>query len=138
MAGIGTIEHDGVVQRSDNKSVTITISSASACSGCRAENSCSLSQKEEKIVVVQGYYNVGPGDRVKVLMKKTMGYSALFYGYISPLILVIMMLVILSSLKVPEIAAGAGSIGILLPYYLILFLFRKQISKKFTFTIKPV
>jgi sigma-E factor negative regulatory protein RseC len=136
MASEGTIEHDGIVQRSDTKSVTVKISSASACSGCHAGNSCTLSQTEEKIIDVPGYYNVSPGDTVTVLMKKTMGYSAVFLGYLFPLVLVVIMLIILTSLKLPEFVAGAASVSVLIPYYLILFLFRKQISKKFTFTIK--
>jgi sigma-E factor negative regulatory protein RseC len=136
MVSTGIIEHDGIVQRSDDKSVTVKISSASACSGCHAGNSCTLSRTEEKIVDIQGYYKVAPGDKVTVLMKKTIGYSAVILGYLSPLILVMIMLIILTSLQLPELIAGAISIGILIPYYLLLFLFRQQISKKFTFTIK--
>ncbi len=136
MTSSGTIEHDGIVQRSDNKSVTVKISSASACAGCHAENACTLSQTEEKIVEVPGYYKVEPGDKVTVLMKQAMGYSALFFGYLSPLILVVIALIVLTSLNVPEIWAGTGSIGMLIPYYLILYLFRKQLNKKYTFTIK--
>jgi len=136
MTATKNIEHDGTVQRSDNKSVTVKISSASACAGCHDGASCSISRTEEKIVQVAGYYNVNPGDRVTVLMKKTLGYSAVFLGYIMPLLLVIIMLIILTSLEVPELTAGAGSVGILIPYYLILFLFRNQVNKKFTFTIK--
>jgi len=138
MARNETIEHDGVVQKSGNESVTILISSASACSGCHAANSCTLSQAEEKIIEIHGNYRVERGDKVKVLMKKTMGYSALFIGYIAPLFLVVIMLIVLSSMNIPELAAGAGSLGILVPYYLILFLLKNKISKRFTFTIQPV
>ncbi len=136
MTNMETIEHDGIVQRTDNRSVTVKISSASACSGCHAGNSCTLSRIEEKIVDIPGYYNVAPGDQVTVLMKKSMGYSAVILGYLSPMILVVIMLVILTSLQLPELVAGAISIGILIPYYLVLFFFRQQVSRKFTFTIK--
>jgi len=132
----GTIDHKGIVQKTDNNSVTVCISAASACAGCHAEGSCTLSGKEEKIVEVSGNYNVKPGDNVTVLMKQSMGYVALFLGYILPLVAVIAILILLIYLKAPELVAGLVSIGILIPYYLILFSFRKRINNKFTFTLK--
>jgi sigma-E factor negative regulatory protein RseC len=132
----GSIEHEGIVKSSDNKSVTVSIISSSACSGCHAESFCSLSGKEEKVVEVAGSYNVSPGDIVKVLMKQSSGYKAVFLGYVLPLILVLLMLIILASLSVPELTAGLGSIAVLVPYYLLLFLFRDRIGRKFTFTLR--
>jgi Positive regulator of sigma E activity len=131
-----TIGHDGIVQKSDNNSVTVKILSESACSGCHAEGVCSLSGKEEKIVVVSGVYNVSPGDNVTVLMEQSTGYAAVILGYVLPVILVISVLIILASLSDSELTAGIGSIAMLIPYYFILWLFRRRISKKFTFTIK--
>jgi len=131
-----SISHEGIVQKSDDKSVTVSISASSACSGCQVEGSCSMSGKEEKIIEVSGKYNVQNGDKVTILMKKSMGYSALLLGYILPLISVIIMLIVLIGLKVSEVVAGPVSIAILIPYYTLLFLFRKQINKKFTFTLK--
>lgn len=130
------IEHDGIVQGSGNDSVTVRISSASACSGCHAEGSCTMSGKEEKIIDVTGSYNVSPGDKVTVLMQQSAGFTALLLGYIIPLVLVVTLLVILISASVNELTAGLCSIGILIPYYLTLRLFRDRIGKKFTFTIK--
>ena len=132
----GTINHEGVVQKVSNKSVTVSISSASACSGCHAEGSCSLSGKEEKIIEVSGRYNVKSGDTVTILMKQSMGYTAVFFGYILPLIPLLSVLIILISLNVTELVAGSAAFSILLPYYLIRYLFRKRINEKFTFTLK--
>lgn len=134
----GNIEHEGVVQKSDNSSVTVRILSAAACTGCYAEGSCSLSGVKEKMVEVQGSYNVSPGDNVTVLMNRSMGYTALFLGYILPLILLIFILIILISLSLPEAIAGLGSLGILGIYYLILYFLRDRIRNKFVFTIKTL
>jgi sigma-E factor negative regulatory protein RseC len=130
------IEHDGIVQESGNGSVTVRISSASACSGCHAEGSCTMSGQEEKIINVTGSYNVSPGDKVTVLLQQSAGFTALFLGYIIPLLLVVTLLIILISVSINELIAGLCSIGILIPYYFILWLFRNRIGKKFTFTIK--
>jgi sigma-E factor negative regulatory protein RseC len=131
-----SIEHDGIVQRSDNNSVTIKILSVSACAGCHAEGSCSLSGMEEKNVEIPGIFNLSPGDHVTVVMKKSAGYAAVMLGYVFPLILLILVLIILASSGVSELEAGLGAISVLIPYYFILWVFRKRISKKFTFTIK--
>jgi sigma-E factor negative regulatory protein RseC len=132
----GTIKHKGIVQKADDKNVIVSISSESACSGCNAEGSCKLSGNEEKIVEVAGSYKVKPGDTVTILMKQSMGYAALFLGYILPLISVIAILIILISSKVSELVAGLASIAILIPYYIILWFFRNRINEKFTFTLK--
>lgn len=132
----GTINYEGIVQKADDKSVIVSISAASACSGCHVEGSCTLSGKEEKIIEVSGSYNVKPGDTVTILMKQSMGYTALFLGYLLPLIAVVVCLIILISLNVPELTAGLISLAVLIPYYIILYFFRKRINEKFTFTLK--
>ena len=132
----GTINHEGIVQKADDKSVIVSISAASACSGCHAEGSCTLSGKEEKIIEVSGSYDVKPGDTVTILMKQSMGYAALFLGYLLPLFAVVAILIFLISMKVPELSAGLLSLAILIPYYIVLFFFRKRINEKFTFTLK--
>jgi len=132
----GTINHEGIVQKKDENTVLISISSESACSGCHAEGSCTVSGKEEKIIEVHGSYNVRPGDKVTIMMKQSMGYTALFLGYLLPGITVVAVLMILISMKVSELIAGVISLGILIPYYAILFFLRERIDKKFTFTLK--
>jgi len=132
-----TINHKGIVQKTDNKSVTVIISAETACSGCHAEGSCTLSGKEERIVEIAGHYNVNPGGTVTVLMKQSMGFTALALGYVIPLIIVILCLIVLISLSIPELAAGVISLTLLIPYYFILYLFRRRINDKFIFTLKP-
>lgn len=130
------INHEGIVQRKENNKVLVAIISASACSGCHAEGSCSMSGKEEKIIEVSGKYNVATGDHVTVLMKQSMGYAALILGYILPVIIVVAALITLNSLGIPELTSGLASLSILIPYYVILFFLRKTINKKFSFTLK--
>jgi sigma-E factor negative regulatory protein RseC len=132
----GSISHEGVVQNVDEKAAIVRITTTSACSGCHAGGSCTLSGKEEKIIEITGRYNVSPGDTVTVLMKQSMGYAALLLGYLLPLVSVITILILLISLDLTELSAGLLSLTILIPYYSILYLFRKRINEKFTFTLK--
>ncbi len=132
----GIINHEGIVQRNEGNAVKISISSASACSGCHAEESCSLPGKEEKIIEVFGNYSVKPGDKVTILMERSMGYAAILLGYVLPFITLIAVLITMISLKLPELAAGLIAIAFLIPYYIILYFFRKRINAKFNFTLK--
>jgi len=131
-----TINHLAIVKNADDKGVTVEITAYSACSGCHAEGTCSLSGKEQKIIDISGRYNVKPGDTVTVLMKQSMGYTALFYGYLLPLVIILLSLVILISAQVSELVAGLTSIASVIPYFIILWFFRRQLNEKFTFTLK--
>lgn len=135
-SGSKTINHTGVVRKVGMDSVTVSISKASACSGCHTEGSCNLSGKEEKIVDIPGNYNLKTGDIVTVMMIKSIGYAALFIGYLLPLISVISTLAILISIGLPELTAGLASLAILIPYYFIIYVLRKRISTKFKFMLK--
>ena len=131
-----TIDHIGTVQKADNNSVIVCISAASACSACHAKGACILSDKKEKIIEVMGKYDVKPGDTVTILMKRSMGYAALFLAYLLPLITVIIVLSVLISINTPELLAGLTSLAILIPYYLVLLVFKNRINENFTFTLK--
>lgn len=133
-----TIEHSGIVISSDSKSVKVSITSATACSGCHAEGACSLSGSEKKLIEVKGNYKFNPGDSVMVGMEKSMGAKALFFGYIFPAIVVLMSLIIMIMTGVHEAISGLLSLLFLAVYYVIIYLFRKQIDRQFIFTIKTL
>jgi sigma-E factor negative regulatory protein RseC len=132
----GIIHHEGIVQENSGKSVLVTITPSTACSGCHAKGSCNVTGGEKKIISVDGSYDVKPGDSVVVQMKESMGYTALILGYILPFVSVMATLIILIAIGFSELTAGLISLAILLPYYMILFLFRKRVNEKFTFTLK--
>jgi positive regulator of sigma E activity len=132
----GTIQHDGTVKKVDGNSVLVSITSNSACSGCHAEGLCGISGKEEKIIDIRGRYNVSPGDSVTVIMKQSTGYKAVVLSYLIPLVIVITGLIVCNLLSLNELTAGLVSISFLVPWYLILYLFRNKINRSFTFTLK--
>jgi positive regulator of sigma E activity len=130
------IKHDGIVEEVGINSVVVRISSASACSGCHAENLCNISGKEDKLISVEGRFDVAKGDPITVLMQQSMGMKAVLLGYILPLFIMITSLVILVSISFSELTAGLVSIGILIPYFLILYLVRNKIDRSFIFALK--
>jgi positive regulator of sigma E activity len=131
-----TIRHEGTVKSVGIDSVLVSIASNCACSGCHAEGICGIAGKEEKIIDVQGSYHVSPGDPVTVLMRESMGFKAVVLSYVVPLFIVIAGLVIFSSLSLSEPASGGAALSLLVPYFIVLYIFRKKIDRSFTFTLK--
>ncbi len=132
----GTIQHDGTVRKVDDNSVIVSITSNSACSGCHAEGLCGISGNEEKIIDIRGRYNVSPGDAVIVMIEQSAGYKAVVLSYLVPLVIVIAGLIVCNLLSLNELSAGLISISLVVPWYLILYLFRNKINRSFTFKLK--
>jgi len=65
-----------------------------------------------------------------------MGTQAVIFGYFIPFVLLIFTLLLVENLTKDEGIAGVAAIGILLPYYVGLYLLRNFLKKKFSFTIE--
>jgi sigma-E factor negative regulatory protein RseC len=133
-----TIIHPGIVERIADGKIFVKILSTSACSTCHAKGVCSVSEVEEKIIEADhdpsGNYR--PGDQVIVKMKESLGHKAVLMGYVLPLVVLLLSIVVFLSLLHHEGLAALLSILMLIPYYLALFLFRKKLQKEFRFRIE--
>ena len=132
------ISHEGIVESAEKNSVMVLLSPGVSCSGCQASGSCNISGDDRKIIKVDGSYDFSQGEKVLVSMKRSQGYSALVLGYLIPLVLVVVSLIVLLLLSLNELYAGLISICLLIPYYLTLLLLRKSISRRFTFSLTAV
>ncbi|KAB2868410.1 MAG: SoxR reducing system RseC family protein, partial [Bacteroidales bacterium] len=118
--------------------IRVVITSQSACASCHAKGACSASDVSEKIVVVsKSNHNYFVGETVKVLLKQSLGYKALFLGYILPLIVLLIALFSYSAFM-SESKAGLLALATLLPYYAILYFFRNKIARQFNFDIEKI
>jgi sigma-E factor negative regulatory protein RseC len=78
---------------------------------------------EKELVIIEG--------------KKSIGYNAILWAFVIPLIILISILVIsLNNLKLSEIEVALSSIAALIPYYFILYLLRNKMANSFKFSIK--
>jgi len=131
------IEHTGVIQQTDNNQVTVSISSQSACAACHAKGHCSvLDQKEKTIDVTIPNHTYQVGEEVNILMVRSQGFKALFLGYILPFLILMLTLLSVTEITGSEGLAGLLALGVLLPYYFIIFLTRNQLKKSFSFVIQ--
>lgn len=136
MKTASVISHEATVKSIDSESVTVLLSPGVSCAGCKAEKGCGVAGSSTRIIKVAGTFDLHPGEKVEVSIKGSQGYMALFLGYLLPLILVVVTLIIFSSVKTDELISGLASISILIPYYIILWIFRRFVSRKFSFNIK--
>ncbi len=140
MKDTGYIEHKGIVAGVTGDRVSINLINTSSCSSCHVKSFCNVSDVDNKIIEVSnGTGNkIKTGDRIIVNYEKTMGPRALFLGYVIPFFLVIMVLFIAMELSKNEALSGLLSLGILVPYYLSLYILRDNLKANFAFKIKTI
>ncbi|MBO4743407.1 MAG: SoxR reducing system RseC family protein [Bacteroidales bacterium] len=132
------ITHKGRIVAIDPEITTIEIISEAACASCHAKGLCGLGEQQVKQVQVRtsAWTPRQVGDEVEVVLKKSMGYKAVFIAYGLPLVVLFVALMVLNSLGIGELYAGLGAIGAVILCYFVLFLFRNKISKDYSFFLK--
>ena len=131
-----TIEHTGIVKSVDNKYVVVDIIAHPACSSCAASGICDLSEQRSKEIRTVSNPDIKVGEQVLVVMKQSLGYRALFLGYLLPFVIVMTILITMTSLSISEPVSGLSALVSLVPYYIIIYLRKEKIGKSFSFTIK--
>lgn len=132
------IEHEGVIEKISGNHIIVRILQQSACSACHAKGACTAADMKEKLVDISdnsGLYR--EQERVVVSGRNSVGYKAVLWAFVFPLILPIGMLVLSTSVwHFNETEAALGSILVLVPYYFILYLLRHKMANTFRFSIK--
>jgi FAD:protein FMN transferase len=131
------IYHPGVVKKITGKTAEVLIVSHSACASCHAKSHCSLIDQEEKIIAVpipEGSWKIG--DKVQVVLKEKAGLTAVWIAYLAPVLLVILLMIPGILLKWSELYLALGFMGIIIGYFVLLYLFRGKLNKRFTFSIQ--
>ena len=131
------LQHRGVVIAVAVDAVTVSVMSQSACAGCHAKGICGESGAERVIRVVTpraSEYSVG--DRVVVaLLKHSMAMSSVVWGYMIPLVVLLVALFGCVALGLSEGVSALTSIVAVAIYYAGLYLIRKLFERKIEFTI---
>jgi positive regulator of sigma E activity len=131
------IEQKGIVEEINNHRVKVRVQPEAACGDCSARGICSLFGTSDRIIEV---YNksqqLSIGDHVMISISQGMGNKAVILGYLIPFILLISVLVIFTSLGIKEWITGLVALTTLVPYFIILNLFRNRLNRNITFTLK--
>lgn len=132
------IKHAGVVDGVEGECVRVRILQSSACSACKVAAHCNASETKEKIIDVMDAdaSRYQKGDQVMVVADTAVGFRASLYGYLLPLILMVVALVGVLAATHSEGLAALSALGILMPYYVLLFLMRNKLRNRLSFTLE--
>ena len=132
------VSHEGTILEITPEFTTVEIIAQSACAACHARGLCGVADEKQKIIMVptDPYGSYREGDKVLVLLKKSMGMKAVWISYVIPLFILMILILSLSSVTEHEVYAGLAAIGGVALYYLVIYLFRDKLANDFVFYIK--
>lgn len=133
------ITHDGIVDSVSDDLLRVRIMQSTACSSCKVSKHCNALESKEKIVEIvdaKAARRYRKGDSVTISMPGEKGHWAVFWAFLLPLALMVAVLLVLVKTTGDEGIAALGAVGILIPYYLAVFLLRGRLATRFTFTIE--
>ena len=133
MAQIAT--HPGTVIESRNGIVKVEMHVLSACSSCKGHEKCAFVDKADKTVEVETdeWHQYNTGDKVTVSVNESLGLLAVLLAYFLPAVLMTACVVVLSIITGSELIAALVPIIVTAVYFVILYLCRDKLQRKFTF-----
>lgn len=131
------IRHQGVIDSVEGQTVMVRITQSSACGGCQARNICRAAESKDKLVEVNCADASGfsAGQAVTVAGAESLGMKAVAFAFGLPLLLLLAALITAMSVAGSEKVAAIAALGVLVPYYIVLFLLRDRFRKDFQFRI---
>lgn len=132
------IKHTGIVDGVEGECVKVRILQASACSACKVAAHCNASEMKEKMVEIRmaDAASYQKGDSVVVVADASVGYRASLYGYLLPLVAMVATLIAVLATTHSEGMAAVSALGILIPYYVVLYLMRNKLRNRFSFKLE--
>jgi sigma-E factor negative regulatory protein RseC len=132
------IRHEGIVESIDNGHVRVRITQHSACSACKIASHCTASESKEKVIDIFQCkrQDINVGDIVVVSTPGRSASTALLLGFGFPLIIMLFVIGILITTGIDEGIAAVMAIASLIPYYIVVWIFRNRISNVISFHIE--
>ena len=135
------IKHRGIVENIEGSHVRVRIVQTSACSACSVKGHCNASESKEKLIDVfdmkASSYRIG--EEVMIYGTTSMGMQAVLLAFGIPfLVLLITLFISMRFTGGDELRSALVALSALLPYYLIIYVCRNKLSKKFSFTLEPI
>ncbi|MDR3260705.1 MAG: SoxR reducing system RseC family protein [Tannerella sp.] len=134
-----TIQHTGIIERIDPPVVFVRIVQPSACSGCHAKSMCPDTDGKNQTIEVEDLSgNFAIDEEVILCGQYAGGMQAVLLAYVFPLLLVVTALALGARLTGSELTGGLTGLGVLLPYYGLIYLMRDKLKRKFVFTLSKI
>ena len=131
--------HEGKVLEQKERLLRVQITLGEACQHCASQSGCMILSSKSRIIEVpldKHAPQFETGETVNVKMTTHSGLKAVFYAYLLPTLLLIGAVGCAYALHAPERLIALVAVGMIVIYYLILYFFRKQVNRKFTFEVE--
>ena len=134
-----TVRYHGVVKEVTHGNLRVGIMKSSACGGCSIKGHCNSAEAKERFVDVddpeaQSYH---VGQEVWIVGSPSMGWKALGYGIALPFLVVFTSLFVFSAFMESDLWAALCALGMLIPYYILLYSQREKMKKELSFAVVP-
>jgi sigma-E factor negative regulatory protein RseC len=134
-----SIEHKGIIESISGDKINVSFIALSGCASCHAKGFCTTADMQEKSIDIEDSSNqFSTGEEVTVVLEQSLGFRAVWISYVLPFLLVLILLIVLTELTGNEAISGLGALAVLVPYYLLLFVFRNRLQKRFSFKLKKI
>lgn len=133
------IKHRGIVENIKGFHMQVKIVQTSACAACSAKGHCHASESKEKLVDVfdEKASSYHKGEEVVLCGSTSMGMRAVFLAFGVPFLVVLVALfVVMHFTGGDELRSALAALLALVPYYLIIYICRDKLGKKFSFAIE--
>lgn len=134
------IKHRGIVENIDGSHIQVRIVQTSACSACSVKGHCNASESKDKLIDVYENHSAEYyiGQNVMVHGTTSMGMQAVLLAFGVPFLVLFIALYATLQITGDELTAALAGLLALFPYYLIVYMCRGKLSRKFFFTIEPI
>lgn len=138
MSNQETVSHEGVITKIGDDYLEIKVIAQSACAACHAKGACTMSDQAEKTLTLPRPENreFHLFQKVNVVMSVGQGNRAAVLAYLLPIVLLLAVLFICLGFGMEEGLAAVVSVAALIPYYLVLYLRRDRLGKRFEYIIE--
>jgi sigma-E factor negative regulatory protein RseC len=116
----------------------VRIVQTSACAACKVASYCNAAESKEKIIDVfcNSVAEYSVGQQVVVSTSGQVAAKALLWAFGVPFVLLMTVLVLVLLLTSNEGWAALSALVALIPYYIILWLFRDKMREQLAFQIE--
>lgn len=131
------ITHAGVIESIEGRHVRVRIIQQAACASCKVASHCNASDMKEKVVdVFTDDHCLTTGQQVIISTSDKAVKQALILGFVLPLALLMCILLLCEGVGMAEDTSALLAIGVLIPYYIIIWFFREKIAQNISFQIE--
>jgi len=133
--GQNTINHEGIISKISNGVLTVSLKGNINCEACNAKAACGVSESNSKEIEIENNNSSFQlNEQVEVILAKQLGLKAVFWAYVFPFVLVLVVLFV-SSNFLKEWQAGLIALFVLAPYYFTLYVLKNLFKKTFKVSI---